>query len=728
MNKKKRMIFGVVTAEANNIEQREIIQGIAEKALEFNIDVAVISNIYNPNTSEDDMILCENQIYELLLSPDLDGIILISESFVNAELRKKIQEYLKQRNIPVLVVGSALPELNLPDVQYINTSDANDMEDITNHLIEIHKFRDIALLTGKSELPASALRIEGYRRSLEKHGIVYDENKVYYGDFWMSSGKALAQKYISGELPFPEAVICANDYMAYGMLDAFTDHHISVPETVTVVGYEYIRKRHVHTPVLTTYRRNRVETGRSALQILYRQIAFGIDDEFIPPKGMLIHGDSCPCGCRTAQLNQELNSARVKADYDFWNLFGQMEHQLTECRNMDEFVSIAGSFHWQIRNVHNVYLCLLDNWYNASSAELNDSLSCRSIMPWQDARPFAIDKYHFSEIFEKNNAAAVYYFNPLFFSRRLFGYIVLQYGTPDTYDDIFRNWLKSISNGLEFLRIKNDIRYLTQCQNLSESCDSLTGFYNENGMEKHYYASLSESQDASLQLTMLRICLFGDELDTVVSKTAAISEMADAVKQFCGNDGICARISEDTFVCMTHKPDISDEMLTDKLQAFVMQYPEYLKSYGTDSFVCCTISCSKGTAYFDAIALCRKQIDSLAADIGQRRTQLNYDIMLQIRNRIYTCTENFLDTETACQQYSYSPGHLRVLYKKCFAVSFGKDCINQKIAKAKYLLCTTNQSITQIAKQCGYDDSKYFLRQFQSAVGMTPHQYRMKKA
>ncbi|MGN0647758.1 MAG: substrate-binding domain-containing protein [Oscillospiraceae bacterium] len=728
MSKKNRMIFGVVTAEANSIEQREIIRGIVNKAQEFDIDIAVISNIYNPGSSEDGMILCENQIYELILSPDLDGIILISESFVNRELQQRIRDYLKQRDIPMLVIGSVLPELEIPGIQNINTSDMNDMEDITNHLIENHGFRDIALLTGSRDLSASALRIEGYRKSLEKHGIPFDDNKVYYGDFWMNSGKALALQYINGALPFPEALICANDYMAYGVMDTLTDYNIAIPETMAVIGYEYIRKRYLHTPILTTYQRNREETGRSAVQILYRKIVFGIHEEFIPPKGTLIHGDSCPCGSRIEQFNQELHSARVKADYDFWNLFGQMEQRLTECRNIDEFVSIAGSFHWQIRNVHNIYLCLLDNWYNASSAQLNDSLSCRSIMPWQDSKPFTIDKYLFSEIFEKNHAAAVYYFNPLFFSNRLFGYIVLQYGTPDTYDDIFRNWLKTISNGLEFLRIKNDIRYLTQCQNLSESRDSLTGFYNESGMEKHYYAALSGSENAFVQLSMLKTCLFGDELDTVVSKTAAISEMADAVKQFCGTDGICARIGEDIFICMTHKPEATDAMLTDKLQAFVMQHPAYLRTYGTDSFVCCTVSCSRDTAYSDAIALCRNQTDALAAEIAQRRNQLNYDIMLQIRNAIYADPKTPHDTEDVCQQYSYSPGYLRALYKKSFVVSFYKDCIHQKITKAKYLLCTTNLNITQIAKQCGYDDSKYFLRQFLSATGITPHQYRLKMA
>lgn len=63
------------------------------------------------------------------------------------------------------------------------------------------------------------------------------------------------------------------------------------------------------------------------------------------------------------------------------------------------------------------------------------------------------------------------------------GYVILRYDYPDTYDHIFRNWLKSVSNALEFLRMKNDIRYLLQCQNISEHYDSSTGLYNLTGFE-----------------------------------------------------------------------------------------------------------------------------------------------------------------------------------------------------------------------------------------------------
>ena len=80
----------------------------------------------------------------------------------------------------------------------------------------------------------------------------------------------------------------------------------------------------------------------------------------------------------------------------------------------------------------------------------------------------------------------------------------------------------------------------------------MTGLYNRNGMEIQYYALLSEQKTLNVQLTMLKVCLFVDELNTIVSKTSAISEVAEVVRLFCRSEGICGRISEDTFLCMTY--------------------------------------------------------------------------------------------------------------------------------------------------------------------------------
>lgn len=108
----------------------------------------------------------------------------------------------------------------------------------------------------------------------------------------------------------------------------------------------------------------------------------------------------------------------------------------------------------------------------------------------------------------------------------------------------------------------------------------------------------------------------------------------------------------------------------------------------------------------------------------EMRMRPHYEDMLSIRSYIYSNPQDSFESEKLQKLYPYSAGHLREVYKKCFGVSIHKDCINARMAKATYCLTVTPLSMAEIAEQCGYVDSKYFLRQFLATVGVTPNQYR----
>lgn len=127
MKHKIRPVIGVAAAQVSDIEQLEILEGIIEEAQKTGYDVAVISNIYNP-VEHSDTLCSENQIYDLLLSPELDGIILISEVFISSEMHDIMLKRLKERsNIPVIAIGTVQPDFHLPEWLFINTSDENDI-------------------------------------------------------------------------------------------------------------------------------------------------------------------------------------------------------------------------------------------------------------------------------------------------------------------------------------------------------------------------------------------------------------------------------------------------------------------------------------------------------------------------------------------------------------------------------------------------------------------------
>ncbi|MCI1268933.1 MAG: substrate-binding domain-containing protein [Ruminococcus sp.] len=710
MEKIKRKIFGVITANVADIEQHEILSGIIENAQQRNIDIIVISNIYNPIETSS-VLQKENCIYERLMSTALDALILISESIINADLQKIIMDYLSKRSDTSLIaIGAAQPNFELSNFRFINTSDENDIEDITDHLIEFHGFTDIDILSGYDYIEASQKRVCGYRRSLEKHGIPFDPSKVHFGDFWTNSGSALAKKYITAELSYPQALICCNDYMAYGLLDEFMQQNIPITEKMAVIGYEYIRERHAHTPLLATYQRSRKSLGKAAVDIL-------ADDSynlFSPQKGRLIPGDTCGCHGKFSDIRSEMISLQTIETYEFLNLFSQFEHRLTECRNINEFVECCRNFRFMVRNVSKLYLCLYENWYDNSQ---NVENMVRYNLVFADT-PIIFHKDNFSSFISGN--AAPYYICPLFFANRELGYIVLGYDGADTFDHIFRNWLKSVSNGLELLRMKNDIRYLAACQDLSEQHESLTSMLNGRGLKTAYFSADKDD----MYMVVLKICLFDTDFFTINTKEKiyAILDAAEAVRQFCGKNGICAKTQQDTFICLV-KSKKPAAFLTRLLSSVLFRHDSYMKKFGIDSFVCTACLCNN-MVYDDIASLSNNNIQNEIDAISVRRRDKFYPEMISLRNYIYQNPNSTFDTPSLHQKFNGSSGHLRNIYKKCFGISFHQDCICARVSKVIYFLTVTELNIGDIAYKCGYSDSKYMMRQFALETGLTTGEFR----
>ncbi len=721
MNKPKRPILGVVAAEANNIEQRQILKGIIGQAQKFGYDTVIISNIYNPN-EVNERLECENRIYELALSEDISAIIMISESFVNETLRLKVKDVIQQRDIPIIIVGTYLPEFESSQFFYINTSDESDIEEITDHLIDVHGFRSIDLLTGHKELEVSYKRVDGYKRSLIRHGIPVEEKRIHFGDFWMTSGIEIAEKYASGFLELPEAIVCANDYMAYGILDTFAQKGIKVPEQVTVVGYEYVNRRTYHTPLLTTYQRNRVELGVDAVKLIHNKLTIGESGEFDPPVGKMIYGESCPCERDNEVYLKELNDGKIKRDYEFWNLFSSLDQELTESKNLNDFVTTIGKFHWLLRDVYDIIICLSANWYDTQNVP-SDIMTRRSVMPFTDNTPSEINRFDLAEICSGHNIPAAYYFTPLFFGSHLFGHIVLRYDIPDTYDDIFRNWIKYISISLEFLRMKNDIQYLVSCQNLSEERDTLTGMFNVKGIEKAYKTAKLHGEN-ELYFIMLKVLHFDESVLKLDSskRIDAVLDVSKAVEKFCGNHDVCGRTNEDVFVCIIQRSGGCD-LLSDCLASILVQHRKYVEYCGSSSFVCVAEKCGDMT-YSEIYDKCLQRADEELKKLSERHLISHYKEMSEIRDYVYLHPMETFETASLHDRFSGSTGYLRSVFKQCFGISFHKECIAARMAKAKYYLATTTMNVMDISERCGYIDSKYFLRQFSSITGMTPVQYR----
>lgn len=321
-----------------------------------------------------------------------------------------------------------------------------------------------------------------------------------------------------------------------------------------------------------------------------------------------------------------------------------------------------------------------------------------------------------------------YYFSPIVFSNRMLGYVVINYDSIDGYDNVFRSWCNSISNALEFLRMKNDIQYLLECQNLIETYNITTGLLNNKGLENsfRYIKNRISIEEKLICITFkINLILNNISIDKQDIKIKILKEIAQSLKSLINNEyeyvGI---VNTTTFMFLGYGKYIQgyENLLIDKFKTLLIHKPLFLKMHDLNSIIeNSIIVCDSSTDYQSILN------DSLQALTYKIDNFVNIQIpkdFYNIRKDIYLNTTNDYNICDISKKLCISESHFRMLYKKYFEISFHQDCINSKISYAKYLILTTNLDISTISIKCSYDDQKYFLRQFHKCVGVTPTQYK----
>ena len=732
MNGNDRPLIGVITARASQSEQRQLLKGILSKAEELGMDTAVFSNVYNFVEYFADVDV-ENKIYELVKSERLDGVILASESLIYADLRKNIYNYFSEMDIPIVIIDAEVEGYTC-----INSDVKRDFSDIARHLTDVHGFTDIDIITGPDMYETSLLRVAGVKQVMDERGIPFGEGNVIYGNFWINTGEDLAVDYISGKRRIPQAVICANDYMAFGLLDKLFDNDITPPDDITVIGYEHVGERIYHSPVLTTYQRTRSAIGAKAAALIYSEIT-GAPPQDIDISGYMICGDTCSCGVDKKYLREEFVEVRQIQFYNDMNFCGNFEQQSAACRSLSDYIRTLQEFSYLIRNVSGVYLCLYENWCNRTGKDSihectnNEPMICYRIISPEQATSdpkFFIRGQLFPPELPGAGDKKFLFFIPMFSEGKEYGHFILQYTTPDTYDAVMIDWLKIAVNALQVLRMKNDINTLLECSSLSEYHDSATGLYNKRGFENELASTTKAlGKQENILLIMVRTGVYSDD-SRIDEKNLSVRldiEISECLKRLAADiNGFCGKISDKLYVVAASGEFTEEEsdLIVDKLNVIISHSPLYSQERGLDTLFMGSRILSEDSNNDECILTLSEEINTKIKELSEERRHAYYNDYLKVRNSMYSDPGNEWDAQKTCRDFRLSYGHFRATYKDIFGISFHQDLIRSRISMAKYLLLTTSLSLPAIAFKCGYEDDKYFMRQFRQFTGTTPNSYR----
>jgi LacI family transcriptional regulator len=204
----------------------------------------------------------ETQYVNTIVSSMTDGLLLIVPIATDAYLQA-----LRERHFPYVLVDQHDEQGNSSEVLSTNYDGAYVA---TNYLIELGHQR-IAFITGMRELHSSRERLAGYKAALKDRSVPFRPQYVVVGDFWKREAYHATENLLS--LPNrPTAIFAANDLTAIGAMNALHDHGLSVPQDMSVVGFDDIWQAGYMNPRLTTVRQSLEQMGRTGVQLLLEQI------------------------------------------------------------------------------------------------------------------------------------------------------------------------------------------------------------------------------------------------------------------------------------------------------------------------------------------------------------------------------------------------------------------------------------------------------------------------
>ncbi|MCV2488892.1 LacI family transcriptional regulator [Geodermatophilus sp. YIM 151500] len=197
-----------------------------------------------------------------LLDRSIDGVLVTT-----ATLGSRFAVELQQRRLPMVLLNRYIDGLDVDRV----TSDNHGGAVIGGrHLLDLGH-RRIAVVRGPANTSTSRDRLAGLTEALAEAGLSLDPALVREGTFSHQNGYQHTRELLRLPDP-PTAIVCGNDVVAFGAIDAALSLGVRVPDDVSILGYDDIPMAAWEVFQLSTLRQPIGDMARAAVRMLAERI------------------------------------------------------------------------------------------------------------------------------------------------------------------------------------------------------------------------------------------------------------------------------------------------------------------------------------------------------------------------------------------------------------------------------------------------------------------------
>jgi len=210
-----------------------------------------------------------DEFTSMLVSKQADGMILLA-TVPPAGI--EVLNHERHRILPIVIACEAIqPEMrNLPSVHIDNVAAAKE----ATRFLVAHDHERIAFISGTNTSLLMKDREAGYRAAMKAAKLTVHDGWVVEGNLTIE-GAVKATRNLLHHATRPTAILCANDDMAIGAIHEIRSSGLSVPEDLSVIGFDDIRYSQAVYPPLTTVRQPAEEIGEKAMYRIIHAIEIG---------------------------------------------------------------------------------------------------------------------------------------------------------------------------------------------------------------------------------------------------------------------------------------------------------------------------------------------------------------------------------------------------------------------------------------------------------------------
>ena len=194
---------------------------------------------------------------------NFSGILLISSATDACHLAP-----LQHPDCPIVLLHRPLEGFNGDSVTQDNFQAAYIL---TNHLLQLGH-RRIAYIHGPENSTSSISRMKGFISAMEHAKLPIEREYIYPGDYTLHAGFTLGQQYLPNLDSVPRAIICGNDLMAIGFHEACRSMGISVPQDISLAGFDDIELASLPSINLTTMHQPLEEMCNRACELMISRL------------------------------------------------------------------------------------------------------------------------------------------------------------------------------------------------------------------------------------------------------------------------------------------------------------------------------------------------------------------------------------------------------------------------------------------------------------------------